>query len=153
MKNGRAAPAVSWIGFLRGYFLFTAFFNSAPGENFATLRAAILIVAPVCGLRPFRAFLCEIEKVPNPIKATRSPFFNAPVMLLTAVSMAVVACALLISQAPAILSTRSALFIVSPRRSLSYPAQYREENSSCLAGKPDGRYSPLSAQNVNSENP
>jgi hypothetical protein len=28
---------------------------------------------------------------------------------------------LLISQAPAILSTRSALFIVSPRRSLSHP--------------------------------
>ena len=45
------------------------------------------------------------------------------VTLSTAVSIAVVACALLISQAPAILSTRSALFIVSPRRSLSCPAQ------------------------------
>src|SRR2546421_5208062 len=44
------------------YFLLTAFLSSAPGENFATLRAAILIVAPVCGLRPFRAFLCETEK-------------------------------------------------------------------------------------------
>src|ERR1700757_197987 len=106
---------------LPNYFLLTAFFNSAPGGNFATLRAAILMVAPVCGLRPFRAFLCDTEKVPNPIKATRSPLRKAPVMLLTAVSIAVVACALLISQAPAILSTRSALFIVSPRRSLSYP--------------------------------
>jgi hypothetical protein len=83
-------------------------------------------VAPVCGLRPFRAFLCEIEKVPNPINATRSPLRNAPVILLTVVSIAVVACALLISHAPAILSTKSALFIVSPRRSLSCPAQYRE---------------------------
>src|SRR5439155_11279262 len=46
------------------YFLLTAFLSSAPGVNFATLRAAILIVAPVCGLRPFRAFLCETEKVP-----------------------------------------------------------------------------------------
>src|SRR5579862_3451346 len=81
------------------------------------------MVAPVCGLRPFRAFLCDIENVPKPIRATRSPFRKAPVMLLTAVSIAVVACALLISQAPAILSTRSALFIVSPRRSRSYPAQ------------------------------
>src|SRR5271166_6835791 len=69
------------------------------------------MVAPVCGLRPLRAFLCDTEKVPKPIKATRSPFRNAAVMLLTAVSTAVVACALLISQAPAILSTRSALFI------------------------------------------
>src|SRR5579872_2396158 len=110
------------------YFLFTAFLSSAPGVNFATLRAAILIVAPVCGLRPLRAFRCDTENVPKPINATRSPLRRAPVMLSTAVSMAVVACALLISQAPAILSTRSALFIVSPRRSLSCPAGYREEN-------------------------
>jgi hypothetical protein len=118
-RQGRP-PAVSVITNRPPYFLLTAFFNSAPGENFATLRAAILIVAPVCGLRPFRAFLCDIEKVPNPIKATRSPLRNAPVMLLTAVSMAVVACALLISQAPAILSTRSALFISSFSSQVSF---------------------------------
>src|SRR5436305_2383784 len=105
------------------YFLFTAFFSSAPGVNFATLRAAILMVAPVCGLRPLRAFLCETEKVPKPINATRSPLRRAAVTLSTAVSMAVVACALLISHAPAILSTRSALFIVFPRRSHSCPAE------------------------------
>src|SRR5947209_2380376 len=98
------------------YFLFTAFFNSAPGVNFATLRAAILMVAPVCGLRPLRAFLWETENVPNPIKATRSPFFNAEVMLSTAQSIAVVAWVLLILLAAAIRSTRSALFIVSPGR-------------------------------------
>src|SRR5713226_8457788 len=114
------------------YFRLTVFFSSAPGVNFATRRAAILMVAPVCGLRPFRAFLCDTEKVPKPIKATRSPFFNAPVMLLTAVSIAVVAAALLISQAPAILSTRSALFIVcfSSQVSLScIPSAHREETS------------------------
>src|SRR6476646_3180267 len=110
------------------YFLFTAFFSSAPGVNFATLRAAILIVAPACGLRPFRAFLCDTEKVPKPINTTRSPLRRAEVTLSTAVSMAVVACALLISQAPAILSTRSALFIVAPRRSLSYPAWTGQKN-------------------------
>src|ERR1700685_3734013 len=126
-ENGRANPCRSknsnpWGLCLYFYFLLTVFFSSAPGVNFATLRAAILIVAPVCGLRPLRAFLCDTEKVPKPIRATRSPLRRAPVMLLTAVSIAVVACALLISQAPAILSTRSALFIVSPRRSHSHPA-------------------------------
>src|SRR5260370_35849485 len=34
------------------YFLLTAFFGCAPGMNFATFRAAILIVATVCGLLP-----------------------------------------------------------------------------------------------------
>src|SRR6202034_4701140 len=117
------------------YFLFTDFFSSAPGLNFATLRAAILMVAPVCGLRPLRAFLCDTEKVPKPIKATRSPLRNAPVMLLTAVSIAVAACALLISQAPAILSTRSALFICfSSQVSLfCIPSLHREDKSSWLS--------------------
>lgn len=54
-RQGRP-PAVAW-DWTYLYFLFTDFFNSAPGVNFATLRAAILIVAPVCGLRPLRAFL------------------------------------------------------------------------------------------------
>src|SRR5947199_8784326 len=96
------------------YFLLTAFLSSAPGVNFATLRAAILIVAPVCGLRPLRAFLWDTEKVPKPISATRSPFFRAAVMLSTVVSIADAAWVLLIWQPAAIRSTRSALFIVSP---------------------------------------
>src|ERR1019366_10049397 len=74
----------------------TAFFNSAPGVNFATRRAAILMVAPVCGLRPLRAFLCDTEKVPKPMSATLSPFLSAAVMLSTDVSTAIAACALLI---------------------------------------------------------
>jgi hypothetical protein len=55
-QNGRADPLpFHETGY--SYFLLTAFLSSAPAVNFATLRAAILIVAPVCGLRPFRAFL------------------------------------------------------------------------------------------------
>src|SRR5437868_6933225 len=38
------------------YFLLTAFFSSAPGVNFATRLAEILMGFPVCGLRPVRAF-------------------------------------------------------------------------------------------------
>src|SRR5215813_12891389 len=94
--------------------LLTTFLSSFPGVNFATLRAAILIVAPVCGFRPLRALRCETENVPNPIKATRSPFLRAAVTLSTAVSIAVVACAFEMLQAPAIRSTRSALFMLSP---------------------------------------
>ena len=55
-QNGRADP-LPFHETEIPYFLLTAFFSSAPGVNFATLRAAILMVAPVCGLRPFRAFL------------------------------------------------------------------------------------------------
>src|SRR5713226_8058861 len=123
-KNGRATdPAVSTFE-LGPYLLrLTAFLSSAPAENFATFRAAILIVAPVCGLRPLRAFLWETEKVPKPINATRSPFLRAEVMLSTAVSMAVAACALLILLPAAIRLMRSALFIFSPGRSLFFSAR------------------------------
>src|SRR5579864_8371885 len=125
-KKRQGRPPAVFAILPADYFLFTAFFNSAPGLNFATLRAAILIVAPVCGLRPLRALRCDTEKVPKPINATRSPLRRADAMLSTAVSMAVVACALLTSHAPAILSTRSALFIDSPRRSLFMPSLHRE---------------------------
>src|SRR6266700_4562054 len=119
IKNGRVFPCRD--SKIVPYFpRFTAFFNSAPGLNFATRRAAILIVAPVCGLRPLRAFLCETENVPNPIRATRSPFFNAPVILSTVVSIAPAAWVLLMPQPDAIRSIRSALFMVAPGgRSLS----------------------------------
>ena len=101
-RSGRADPLpLCDSRVIPDYFLLTDFLSSAPGLNFATLRAAILIVAPVCGLRPLRAFLWDTEKVPKPISATRSPLRRAEVMLSTAVSMAVVAWALLISQAPA----------------------------------------------------
>src|SRR5579871_2258947 len=134
------------------YFLLTAFLSSAPGVNLATRRAAILIVAPVCGLRPLRAFLCETENVPKPIKATRSPFLRAAVMLSTAVSIAVVACVLLISQAPAMRSTRSALFIVSPRHnSISAPKRVLGELEPMLGRNSDVSYFPPTSRVVNCE--
>src|SRR5580658_2283349 len=115
-RQGRP-PAVSVVSKMSGapYLpLLTTFLSSFPGVNLATLRAATLIVAPVCGFRPLRALRCETENVPNPIKATRSPFLRAVVTLSTVVSIAVVACAFEILQAPAIRSTRSALFMLSP---------------------------------------
>src|SRR5882672_1498548 len=127
IKNGRADPLPSATSKTAGpYFpLLTAFLSSFPGVNLATLRAAILMVAPVCGFRPLRALRCETENVPNPIKATRSPFLRAAVTLSTAVSIAVVACALEILQAPAMRSTRSALFMLSPDKVLFSRARRR----------------------------
>src|SRR5271168_91119 len=84
------------------------------------------MVAPVCGFRPLRAFLCDTENVPKPINATRSPLRRAEVTLSTAVSIAVVACALLISHAPAILSTRSALFMSLSSQVSFVPSLHRE---------------------------
>src|ERR1700722_10336002 len=122
-QNGRSdLPAVSLESKNSGapYLpLLTTFFSSLPGVNLATLRAAILMVAPVCGFRPLRALRCETENVPNPIKATLSPFLRAAVTLSTVVSIAVVACAFEMLQAPAIRSTRSALFMLSPETSVS----------------------------------
>src|SRR5215469_7503934 len=126
--NGRADPPpfFSSIYFwLLSYFpRLTAFFSSAPALNLATRRAAILMVAPVCGLRPLRALRCEIEKVPNPIRATRSPFFKAPVMLSTVVSMAEAAWVLLMPQLAAMRSIKSALFIVAPGEGLAALSEY-----------------------------
>src|SRR6266404_4655897 len=115
-KRQDRPPAVSLCCKKSGPYLplLTTFFSSFPGVNLATLRAAILMVAPVCGFRPLRALRCETENVPKPIKATRSPFLRAAVTLSTVVSIAVVACAFEILQAPAIRSTRSALFMLSP---------------------------------------
>src|ERR1700674_1711266 len=115
-KRQDRPPAVSLSCKKSGPYLplLTTFLSSFPGVNLATLRAAILMVAPVCGFRPLRALRCEKENVPNPIKATRSPFLRAAVTLSTVVSIAVVACAFEMLQAPAIRSTRSALFMLSP---------------------------------------
>src|SRR6266699_757958 len=133
-KNGRADPCRSPEQTWRYLLRLTAFFSSAPAENFATLRAAILIVAPVCGLRPLRAFLCETEKVPKPISATRSPFFSAEVMLSTVVSMAPAACVLLMWQPAAILSMRSALFILAPV-GFPYPKSWGNEQFCCVEAR------------------
>jgi len=66
--------------FIRDYF--TALFSRLPGLNLATLVAGILISFPVCGFLPVLALLLATEKVPNPVKANLSPFFNAFVTVL-----------------------------------------------------------------------
>src|SRR4051795_10304911 len=93
--GGRNSAARSLRQVRRYLLRDTAFFNSMPGVNFATRRAAILISEPVCGLRPLRALRCDTLNVPNPTMVTRSPFFRALVMLSTMVSMATAACVLL----------------------------------------------------------
>ena len=48
--------------------------NFLPAEKAGTVFAAILIAAPVCGLRPVLAFLLRASKVPKPTKVTFLPF-------------------------------------------------------------------------------
>ena len=122
-KNGRADPLPFSYDLRNSRLLLVdSLLQFGPGSKLRDFagsdfnrRAGLWIASVAC-------FSRETEKVPKPINATRSPLRRAEVMLSTAVSMAVVACALLISHAPAILSTRSALFIVSPRRFRSFPA-------------------------------
>ena len=52
-------------------------FNSAPALNLTLLRAAISMVCFVCGLMPLRAAFSEMEKEPNPNRATLPPAFNS----------------------------------------------------------------------------
>jgi hypothetical protein len=75
--------------------------------------AAILITAPVFGLRPLRAFLLEIPKEPKPTKEIESPLAKAPVVALTKPSHARFASAFDIPADAAIASINSALFIIS----------------------------------------
>src|SRR5437016_13330187 len=82
-KNGRADPCRSPEQTWRYLLRLTAFFSSAPEENFATFRAALLIVAAVRWLRPLLALLCGAARVPKPVSASRSPFFNVEVTLCT----------------------------------------------------------------------
>ena len=59
--------------------------------NLACLRAAILIAAPVRGLRPVVAARFATAKVPKPTKRTSSPFFKAVVTEATKASTALAA--------------------------------------------------------------
>ena len=62
-REGRCvatAPVYPLIPFLRIWL----------GLNVSTRRAAIVIAAPVCGLRPTRAFLSRRTKLPKPESLT-----------------------------------------------------------------------------------
>src|SRR5690606_3665935 len=54
----------------------TAALKAAPGTNFGTFWAAILIFSPACGLKPVRAARATCLKVPKPTSDTLSPFFT-----------------------------------------------------------------------------
>jgi len=81
-----------------------------PGRNFGTLAAAILISAPVRGLRPILASRWPTSNVPKPTNDTESPFCNASWTAAKADSRARVALALEISACWAMWSMRSDLF-------------------------------------------
>ena len=74
--------------------------------------AAILITAPVFGLRPLRAFLLEMSKEPNPTKEILCPPFNALVVDATKASNAFLESAFYKPDPAAIASINSALFII-----------------------------------------
>ena len=63
--------------FLFNYLLLTRARNSVLGRNDVTRRAEITAGTPVLGLRPMRADLFRILKVPNPEIFTSSPLTNA----------------------------------------------------------------------------
>jgi hypothetical protein len=65
-----------------------AVFNAFPAENLGSFAAAIFIVSPVWGLRPFLAFLFETENVPNPTRVTFLPFLSDLAIEPVKVSMA-----------------------------------------------------------------
>ena len=75
-----------------------ASFNALPDTKAGTLDAAILISAPVCGLRPVRAARLFTLNVPKPINCTASPFFKLPVIASKVASKAALACFYLIQR-------------------------------------------------------
>src|SRR3977135_1328213 len=86
--------------------------SSLPALNLATLRALILITAPVWGLRPLRAALLLTEKVPKPTRVTLPPPFKVLVTASTKESNEALACVLVTPASSAILAISSALFII-----------------------------------------
>lgn len=90
----------------------TASFKALPGLNRGTLAALILIVLPVCGLRPVRAARLVILNVPNPIRDTGCFFLRLAVMACSAPLTARVAAVLERSADLATASMRSCLFTV-----------------------------------------
>ena len=86
--------------------------NSLPALKRATFLAFILMVAPVCGLRPVRALRLVTEKVPKPTNVTLFPDLSALVTAPVKASSAALAWDLLRPASSAILATNSALFIV-----------------------------------------
>src|SRR5215831_12451121 len=96
-----------------GRVYLTAFFSSNPAENFGTLAAAILMVSPVRGLRPKRAFRFATVNVPKFTSVTRCPFFSEVVTAPVKAWSAVPAATLVIPADAAIFAISSSLVILS----------------------------------------
>src|SRR5690606_8445767 len=87
-------------------------FRALPALNLGWLEAAILIGAPVRGLRPVVAFLFAILKVPKPTMRTSFFFFRELVTAPINASTALAASALVRPEAFATSLIRSCLFTV-----------------------------------------
>src|SRR5207249_11428883 len=85
-----------------------------PALKRTTFFALILMGSPVCGLRPVRAFLFEMPKVPKPTSVTLFPLRRDLSIPPTSASIALVADAFVIPASLATLSISSVLFIQSP---------------------------------------
>jgi hypothetical protein len=94
--------------------LLTLSFKVLPALNLITLDAAILMAAPVEGLRPLRAARFLWLKVPNPTKVTELPFVKDLQMFSRKEAKALPAAALEISASADMCSISSVLFIYAP---------------------------------------
>ncbi len=74
-KAGKVSPLL-FCYFVFPFVLDIDSLKVFPALNLGTFLALIFIVAPVCGLRPFRAERSETEKVPKPIRVRLSPFLK-----------------------------------------------------------------------------
>src|ERR1039457_5900558 len=91
---------------------FRRFFSALAAENFAALLAAMLIVAPVDGLRPCRAARWLTLNLPKPASATSPPAASSSETTSIAVSTT---CRAWLADSPLRLATCSASsFLVMP---------------------------------------
>jgi hypothetical protein len=74
-------------------FGFSAAFSVLLGLNFIVVEAAIWTGSPVRGLRPVRAWRCDVENEPKPGHDTLSPLFAASTTRSTNAEMTASACA------------------------------------------------------------
>src|SRR3569832_947285 len=108
------SPLVLHHFFFAAFLFATAVLKTAPAVKRGTVDAAILISAPVCGLRPVRAARLDDLKVPKPTRVTVSPFATALTTASRIASSALPAAALLMSASVAATTINSHLFINIP---------------------------------------
>jgi hypothetical protein len=87
--------SLDWLRYCVWYyrFGFSAAFSVLLGLNFIVVEAAIWTGSPVRGLRPVRAWRCDVENEPKPGHDTLSPLFAASTTSPTNAEMTASACA------------------------------------------------------------